>query len=641
MLLAGLLMLPQAARAEALPQAWFEPFKTASEVGIQQFSQSPMLDQRNLPPVAERLPDDPVVVVPLDDQAVYGGVLRTTRNEWLTYPNVESALTISADLRTFHPNLAESWEVSPDGRHITFRLRKGLRWSDGHPLTSEDFVFAFNDLYVNEEFSPVVSRTYQGGRAVALDELTFRYEFPYTHPLFVNWVAQFGNFMVWPKHYYAQFHPVYTDREVVNARVAERGFLNWRSLVLAISREQIPESVNAPVLSAHRLTLRTLTTSRYERNPYYFKVDPQGRQLPYIDGIDSVVVDQKEVIAAMASSGQLDFSAFELRTQDIPLLKLGERTGDIRVLVWRRLHTSDVVIQPNFNYADERLRALFWDVRFRRALSLAVNRDEINELVYFGRGVPSQVTVHPSSSYYEPHFPRSWAEYDPAAANALLDELGLVDADGDGLREYPDGSDLTVTLEYIDFETPKEINLSLVASYWRDVGIDLRLKIVDASLQNARAVGGEMQMTAWHADRVTDVLFPLQPDWWVPRRAGWEFTLWNDWARWYMTRGRLGAEPPPIMRRLLDLTGTMQRTLDPDERLAAGKEILQIHADNVWTIGLVGQGPQPLVLSARMRGVPEQGIWGWDNRWTLAYHPATWYMLPMPRDPAASGSSAR
>jgi peptide/nickel transport system substrate-binding protein len=607
------------------PQAWFEPAKTASELGITTFSQSPLLDGRNLPPVAERLPDDPVVVVPLDPNGVYGGVARITTNEWLTFPNVESPLTISADMRTFLPNLAESWSVSPDGRIITLKLRAGIKWSDGMPLTSDDFLFSFNDLWLNDEYSPVPDPANVGARAVALDALTFQYQFPDPYPLFVNRLAQYGNFMVLPKHYYRDFHPGYVDREVLNARIKATGFITWMAFIDACRRGLIEKSAEAPTLDAHHMVSRTLSRIRFERNPYYFKIDPKGRQLPYIDGIISEEVANKEVITSMASTGQLDFSAYELRTQDIPLLKLGERTNNIRVHIWNRLHSSDVVIQPNYNYRDERLRQLYWDKRFRHALSIAINRDEMNQLIYFGRGTPRQVTVHPSSRYFEAHYATDYTDYDPDRARLLLDEIGLHDIDGDGLREYADGSKLTITVEYIDWETPKAINMELVTSYWQAVGIDLRQKLVDSSLQAARAQSGEMQMTLWHADRVTDILFPLSPDWWVPRRAGWDNAMWNDWSRWYQTKGRLGTEPPPIMQQLQVWSDEMRTTMDEDLRLAMGKNILATNAENVWTFGTVGLAPHPVVVSKHLRGVPPNGIWGWDNRWTLSYHPSTWY----------------
>ena len=339
------------------------------------------------------------------------------------------------------------------------------------------------------------------------------------------------------------------------------------------------------------------------------------------------------MITFQAATGQLDFAAYTLRTQDIPLLKLGEAKGVNKVYIWQRLHISDLAIQPNYNHDDPRYRELLWgggERRFVRALSHAINRQQMNEAIYFGQGVPSQVTAHPSSRWYERRFAEAHLRYDPDYARALLDELGLRDVDGDGLREYPDGSKLTITLEYLDFETPKGISMELVRDYWREVGIDLRLMSIERRLQTERAQANRMQMTLWHADKVTDILFPLVPDWFYPHRAGWELSLWNHWARYYQTDGKLGEEPPELIRKL-QYWGVQLRTATTEaHRTKAAKTLLAAAAENLWTIGTVGQAPHPVVVSTRLRNVTPTGVWGWDSRWTLPYHPATWYFDDAP-----------
>ena len=608
------------------PEAWFNAPKTASELGITAYTDSPFLKGRNLPPVKERLPDDPPVIVPYEQIGKYGGKARITLGDAWTFFNWEAALTISADLRHFLPNLAKTWSVSDDGHTTTITLRRGLKWSDGEAVTSDDFVFTFEHIWLNKEISPVTSRLIQGGHIEKIDELSFRYVFDQPNPMFSHLIAQYGNFMVDPEHYFRHWHPTFTDREQLNERVEERGFMTWMAFLDAQRNARTEDSAEVPTLRAYRVVSRTPIMMRYERNPYYHKVDPAGQQLPYIDTIDAeVILDNAELVTAKASTGQLDFASFALRTQDIPLLKLGERTGLVNVNIWRRLHTSDVVIQPIYNHPNAKLRALYWDRRFRLALSHAINRPEMNEIIYFGRGVPQQVSVHPTSVFYEPEFPKANAEYKPTLSRALFDEIGLRDVDGDGYREYPDGSPLVITMEFLDFETPKGITMELVSSYWRAVGIDLRLKLVDRGLQSARAQAGAMEMTLWHADFVTDILFPILPRWWVPIYVGWDSILWNDWVRYYLTEGRLGEEPPPSMRELQRWADEMKMATDPAVRIAAGKRILASSAENVWTFGTVGLAPHPVVTSSRLRNIIPNGIWGWDNRWTLAYHPSTWY----------------
>ena len=613
-----------------LPSEWFQAPKTASQLGITGFSQSPYLDERDLPPVEERLPDDPVVIHPYASVGKYGGTARITIWDNGQFFNTEHAVTISADMRNVLPNLAESFDVSEDGRVTTVRLRPGIKWSDGMPLTASDFEFRFNHVWLDPEMSPIVYRLVQGCEFVKLDELTFQYVFPEPNPLFINYFAQIGNAFADPMHFFKDYHPAFRDREELNALVEAEGFVTWMSLYGSLRDWGNEDAVKVPTLRAYRVTHRTPTKMRLERNPYYFKIDPAGKQLPYIDAIDAIILlENSQMIAFQAATGQLDFAAFTLKTQDIPLLKLGEAKGVNRVHIWRRLHISDVALQANYNYDDPKFRALVWGTgerRFMRALSHAIDRDQMNKAIYFGRGIPSQVTAHPSSRWYREEWAKAHIRYDPDYARALLDELGLHDVDGDGLREYPDGTQLTITFEYLDFETPKNITMELVRDYWREVGVDVRLKSVERSLQSERAQANKMQMTLWHADKVTDILFPVVPDWFYPHRAGWELSMWNHWARYYQTGGELGEEPPPVIRELQYWGDELRTATTEERRTQAARHLLQAQADNLWTIGTVGQAPHPVVTSTRLKNVPPTGIWGWDNRWTLAYHPSTWYI---------------
>ena len=608
------------------PQAWFEAPATASQLGISVFKQSPILDRALLPPVEQRLPADPVVSVPLSGVGKYGGTARIMSIDAVVFYNAEGLVTISADHKTILPNLAKSWQYSEDGRTLTVKLRRGLKWSDGHAVTAADCLFMMNDLQLNVDYQPVTPLILSGLKLRALDDWTLVYEFEKPSPLFINYMAQIPEFFIAPKHYFSQFHPKYTDADEVAERVRSMGFINWSTFTQANLRLRIEASVDQPTLRAFRPTRFTPSQNVFERNPYYFKIDPAGQQLPYIDAIEAEVVSDGAVAVAKASTGQLDFAAFTMPTQDIPLLKLGEQANGIKVNIWRRLHGSDLTIQPNYNHANKKLRTLYWDVRFRRALSIAINRQEMNEIIYFGRGVPRQVTVIPSSDYFEAEFATAYTQFDPVTANKLLDELQLRDIDGDGYREYADGSKLTITVEYVDTETPKQISMELVTSYWKAVGVDIRLKLIDRGLQYARAVAGEMEMTVWHADRTTDILFPITPDFWVPRVIAASTSMWNEWSRWYTTDGRLGEVPPDNVRQLQLWADEMSTTMDQELRITLGKNILAANAENIWSIGTIGLAPHPVVVSGRLKNVVEQGIWGWDTRWTLPYHPATWYL---------------
>lgn len=609
------------------PAAWLEPARTASQLGIDSFSQSPVLEGQGLPPVEQRLPDDPVVIAPLDSMGAYGGTARIIADDRSMFISPEGLFTISPDHKTILPNLAESWTYGDGGRRLTVRLRRGLKWSDGHPLTADDVLFTVNDLQLNSGFMPVTLPDFIGLELHAVDPWTLVFTFPEPNPFFINYVAQSPEYFLMPKHYFREFHPDYAGAEAIDARMEEMGFSSWSAfMITSMQKRLFPDLVNQPTLNAFQAEGLTPGLYTYRRNPYYFKIDPEGRQLPYIDAVEAQDVRENEVAVAKASTGQLDFAGVRLPTQDIPLLKLGERGSGIKVNIWNRLHGSDLSIQANMNIADERKRALFNDVRFRRALSMAINRDEMNEIIYFGRGTPRQVTVIPDSDYFEPEFATAYAGYDVDAANALLDEIGLLDIDGDGLREFPDGERMTLTVEYVDTETPKQVSMELVASYWNAVGIDARQRLIDRELQYSRAIAGELEMTVWHADRTTDILFPINPDFWAPRKLAASLAMWSEWSRWYLTGGSLGEEPPPDIRQLQLWADELATTMDPERRVQLGKRILAANAENVWTIGTVGLAPHPVVTSNRLRNVVESGLWGWDIRWTMPYHPATWYL---------------
>ena len=612
--------------SEVMPEAWLQPPQTASELAIGSFKQSPSLADRNLPPVHERLPDDPVVSVPLHNIGQHGGTARVIAVDASMFQATEGLLTISADHKTILPNLAKSWSYSDDGLQLTVHLRRGLKWSDGQPLTAVDCVFMMQELQLNPVYQPVTPRIFGGLSVEALDALTVRYHFARPSPMFINYMAQIPELFFAPKHYFKNFHPNYVDADQLAARMRDMGFINWTAFIRASLLSRSAAAINMPTVRAFVPVRYTPTMARLERNPYYFKVDPEGNQLPYIDAIEAEQVSDNTVAVAKASNGQLDFAAFNMPTQDIPLLKLGEQAAGTKVHIWRRLHGSDLAIQFNFNHANPKLRKLFWDKRFRRALSIAINREEMNQIIYFGRGVPRQVTVIPESDYFEPQFASAYTQFDPATASQMLDAMDLKDIDGDGLREYPDGSKLTLTIEFVDTETPKQISMELVTSYWQAVGVDARLKLIDRGLQYARAVGGEMEMTVWHADRTTDVLFPITPDFWVPRVIAASTAMWNEWTRWYVSDGQTGEEPPAEIQTLQRWAEALSTSMDPTERVVLGKKILASNADNVWSIGTIGLAPHPVVTSARLKNVKAQGVWGWDTRWTLPYHPNTWYL---------------
>ena len=615
---------------DAWPAAWFQPPQRASEAGVVHFAESPMLARQVaagvLPPLAQRLPDDPYIIVPAHGIGRHGGTLRCFGRDGSVVRSLEPPLIMDPQVSGILPNLAAGWHYSEGGKVLDLQLRPGLKWSDGHPFTAADFVFWFEHIHSHEELNPVVNPRWIGARVAAPTPTSARFEFAEPHPYFVNELAHHGNSFYAPGHFLRDHHPSFVDPEELDDRAESEDFIGWTAYFNAVRSNGMADPVDTPTMDAYILVRKSPTMHVYERNPYYPKIDPAGNQLPYVDSIRVMQVTNTEVIAARTSTGQVHFSGNGLETQDIPLFKLGEKANNYRTHIWNRLHGVDVVIQPNLTSDDPELRAIFQDFRFRRALSLAINRDEINTVVYFGKATPRQLHVIPSSGFYEEKCARAHIEYDPTTAGLLLDEMDLVDGDGDGLREKPSGEPLSLTLEWVDLETPKGITMELVSEYWREVGIRLNTKQVTGSLQGRRARGNMIEMTLWHADRTSDILFPSEPFWFVPMHKGWEECHWVQWSDWHLSEGERGEEPPPKIMQLLDWWTEMTTTLDEDRRLWLGRQILRSQAQNLWAIGTLGLAPQPVVVHNTLHNVPERGYWGWDNRWSLPYHPETWYL---------------
>lgn len=614
---------------DAWPESWFSGPQTASELNITSFSEAPMLAEQvkagKLPPVKERLPDDPMVIEPFTRIGRYGGTLRTF-TQGMSINAAENAVTMDPLISKVLPNLASSWEFKDEGHIFILHLRPGIRWSDGAPFTAADFAWHHNHVRLNEDLTPVIAPRHKGMTITAPDPLTVRFEFETPFAFILQDLAHRGNAYFAPSHFLKRFHPDFRDPEELDREAEDRGYMNWMAYFGAAMKDSFQDPIGTPVLTAYQLVSRSPTLLVYERNPYYPKIDPAGNQLPYIDRIQAQVVNNPEVRGAKASTGQMDFAGSTLQTQDIPLYKVGEKAYGYKTLIWNRVHGVDVAVQLNMTVKDPQLRKLFRDIRFRKALSLAINRPEINDIVYFNQGTPRQTTLIPSSRFYEPEFAEAYIDYDPERARELLDAIGLRDVTGDGIRELPDGSQLAPTLEWIDIETPRGVTMELVVSYWREVGIEVNLKQINRGLQSARARSNSMEMTIWHADRSTDILFPLLPSWYVPMYVSWDEARWTAWSRWYLSDGEKGEKPIPKARQLQIWWDEMRRSIDEDRRLELGKKILRSQAENLWSIGTIGLAPQPIIISDRLHNVPKRGYWGWDSRWVLPYYPATWYL---------------
>ncbi|MCC5844353.1 MAG: ABC transporter substrate-binding protein [Verrucomicrobia bacterium] len=617
---------------DAWPASWFEHPKTASEMGITEFSQAPEWEQREregtLPPLSERLPADPPVIEPYAETGRYGGSVRTAG--WLEYyfNPLEFPLRMCPEGATTRYSLVKEVEASDNLTTYTLRLREGIRWSDGHPHTADDYLFWFEHVYMNRELTPVrYSPFYDNTRMRAPDPHTLEIVFEEPNAYFMQQLAhpspQFR--MPLPAHYAKTYHPDFADGEEIKRRTRDLGLMSWTSLFdAAVIRGVHGNRVfDLPVLRAYRLERVHGRNFYYRRNPYYWKIDPAGQQLPYIREIARTDGITREMAVAQAASGALTLSATFFRSSDIPFLLENEVRGKYRTLIWKNYLGADTLLALNQTHPDPGIREIIGDVRFRRALSLAIDRDEINDIFYFGQAVPRQMFVAPMSKFYEADVARNaYVDFDPEEARRLLNEMGLVDSDGDGFRNRPDGSRLNLIVE----TTGEEETMELVLEQWREVGLNLFLRPSTLMLMRQRGQGNQLQMIAWYGDRVGDTLFPADPRYFVPTVLSGEAATWGLWAVWFQTGGAEGIEPPDEAKELMAWWMEMRSSPDRDRRIELGRKIMRSQAENLWTIGTVGFSPKPVVVSNRLRNVPEQGYWGWDTKLILPYHSETFFL---------------
>ncbi len=606
------------------------------------FQESPtfaeMVAAGELPPVEERLPKDVYVVEPAEEIGRYGGVVRTTS----TVPTAAGGDTLlsifpspikpNADLSDIVPHVAKDLVPSEDTATWTLHFREGLRWSDGEPLTSADTMFWYEHMLLNEDLTPTIGSPWRNAETgeivevVAIDDYTVEFRFPTAMPFFQNEVIHGqGTNLFQPKHFLSQFHPDFADADELQAMVEDAGYEEWYEY-FGYKNDAIwgnPIREDRPALTPW--VIDTLTSDRrtWKPNPYFWQVDTEGNQLPYLDGINTEIVADSEVVQGMIMSGAIDFEGRNTELANYPLYRGAEEEGSYRTILWDTTFGNAVFFMVNMTHSDPVMRDIFQDVRFRQALSLALDREEINDVVYFGQGTPRQFTLLESSIYYEPEFATAYADYDPEQASELLDAMGLDEKDGEGYRLRPDGQRLTVIMEYPDVVIPRTPVVELAVQYWQEVGLDVRSRVISGELQGQRTAANLMDASNWIGGRESDGLYPIQANYYlVPSNTGWERTHWPLWETWINTDGREGEKPPEDIKQLNRWWTQALREPDPDKRLELGKNILRAQAENLWMIGTVGMIPHPIIAKDNLRNVPETGFWGWDSTYTMNRNPA-------------------
>ena len=514
------------------------------------------------------------------------------------------------------PDILTSLDVQ-DGRIFTLHLRPGHKWSDGHPFTSEDFRYWFEDVAQNTQLSPSglpVSMMVQSEvpRFEVLDDATVRYTWTQPNPMFLpNLAGADPLFIYCPSHYLKQFHEKFADKVALEALVKKHKQRNWAALHAKMDTMYRNDNPDLPSLEPW--VLKTKPPSErfiFERNPYYYRVDEAGHQLPYIDRVIMSIVDSK-IIPAKTGAGESDLQARYLRFDNYTFLKDGEELNKYKVRLWRTGPGSQLALYPNLNVNDETWRTLVRDLRFRRALSLAVNRHEINQVIYFGLAIEGQNTVLPQSPLYEPEYRSAWANFDLREANRLLDSIGLTARDGDGMRLLPDHRPMEIIVENSGESTEQSDVLELIRDTWRGIGVKLFAKPLQLTLFRRRVFSGETLMSINKGIENGLATAAMSPSEFAPTSQ--QQLQWPQWGQYYETKGKAGETPNlPSATRLKELyQDWLSTALQPDQS-RIWHAMLQIWADETFSIGTVAGVLQPVVVSENLHNVPEEGFYNWD-----------------------------
>ena len=576
-----------------------------------------------LPPVEQRLPAHPSVVS-LDGDGLapgrHGGDLRLLMGRakdvrLMVVYGYARLVGFDPDYR-LAPDLLEDAEVV-DGRIFTLRLRPGHRWSDGRPFTSEDFRYYWEDIATNATLAPFgPPRVYlvegEPPRFEVLDEHTVRYTWPRPNPFFLPALAGARPEPLYaPAHYLEAFHARYADEAALNEQAREEGKRNWAAV--HTSRFRPYKNTNPDLPSLQPWVNTTAPPSQrfvFVRNPFFHRADTNGRQLPYIDRVVINISDGK-LIPAKTGAGESDLQARHLTFDDYTFLKQGEKRNAKQVRLWETTRGAHVALYPNLNVADPGWRALMHDARFRRALSLAIDRHEINQVIYFGLATEGNDTVHEKGPLYEEDYRTRWARFDLDAANALLDEIGLLERNDKGIRLMSDGRPLEIIVETAGEDTEQTDVLELVGWTWKEAGIKLFSKPLQREVFRSRIASGQTVVSVWSGLENGLPLPDMSPRDLAPTRQ--DQFQWPRWGQFHETAGASG-EPPTLApaRELAELSRGWLSAPDTGARRAIWERMLAIRADNVFSIGIVSGVPQPVVVDARLRNVPEKGIYNWD-----------------------------
>lgn len=603
----------------------------------------------DLPPLAERLPEEPLVVAPYEAIGTYGGTLDVLSNateagtsDFLSVRHV-NFVRFADDLETIVPNVARDWEWNDDFTQLTFHLRKGHRWSDGAPFTSADVKFWYDDLSMDPKVQekPKDFLLVAGERMTVEtpDETTVVFNLPAPKPgLLAHFATSYAQGFQ-PRHFLGQFHPAVNPD--ADARAAEFGFADgyeavnyyfgasdWTDTPTPMLRDpelaaRLPAATQ-PTLESHIYVADTTEGRKLVANPYFFQVDTAGNQLPYISRQDELYINENEVRILKLINGEVDYKSQSLQLPAAPILLENQEKGDYTIYL--RPEITIGVFGFNVTSEDMAKRAAFGDLRFRQAMSLAMNRDALNETAFFGLGTPQQyVGFSPLPDFIDPKWKNHMTDYDPERARALLDEVGMKDLDGDGFRELPNGDELVVNLQFSTQGIAGEV-VEFVGQNWKDVGINTTVKEVTPDEYRSAQSANQLDVVMWRKSQPMAIVLGNN-ELWVPPYENY-FGVRNAmlWAEWVDSDGASGVEPPAWAATMMENINALQTAEQGSERFREiANDLVGAMAENLLFIGTVN-APAPIYRKNTLKNFVEFKTHSYEYYRTYPYRATQWFL---------------
>lgn len=564
-----------------------------------------------LPPVAERLPEQPLIELPYESCGVYGGTIEGTSRsaesgsaDVLSWRQV-ALVQMADDLVTIVPNVARSWKWNDTYTAVTFELRKGHKWSDGAPFGVDDVVFYFEDIVNNKDLSPEPTQEWgRNAHAKRIDDTHVEISFDEPFPGLLTYMATSGSYFTpfAPRHYFEKMHGTYSATADADAKAA--GYDSWAKRFDAVwdkwmdAQTLTATGLEIPTLESHVLEIEPTTEQRlFKANPYYFKVDSAGQQLPYIDRVHERFLNADLQLLAILNS-EIDFKAQGTTLQNYPTMQESSEKAGYEILM--PPGASGPVLAFNITHKDPKLREIYSDIRFRTAISHAINREEINQVSYFELGKPTQA-LPPNLTFSKPEDSQYLIDFDLEKANALLDEMGMARG-ADGSRTYPDGTPFTILWEYSSqFVTPEFVKL--MSDYFKSVGLNVNAKeqTSEATRENAKAATSDINME-WDIPYEPTLIADIGL--YTPYYSEISPLFGIGWKQWFNSNGAEGEEPPVWAKEMFELATEWKTVLPGSERyMEIGRRLIDLNLENLTIIGTVGAIPKPIIVKSKLHNV--------------------------------------